>query len=119
MESPSLGTIVLSILCVLLGVLLTVLFQKRGMSDETRQKRIRNKLQNNCPHARILRRHDGTILIDPLFISPPGTVDYICGKCQLVTNEAMATRLVGELSVDEVSRRYKRFNRLMKKHGYI
>ena len=118
MGSPSVGTIVLSILCVLLGVFLTVLYQRRGTSDETRQKRIRTKLQNTCPHIHLSFGQDKTVFFKPLFVSPPGTVNWICGQCQLMTTKEMSDLLINGLTVDYVLEKQKQFNRLMKKHGY-
>lgn len=119
MEQTNLiATIILGVFCVLLGVFLTVLYQRKGKSDEFRQRQIGIKLQNACPHAHISPMQDGTILIVPLFESPPGTLSWICGQCQLTVPRGMVDRLVKPLTADAVLKRNKRFRRLMKKHGY-
>lgn len=66
---------------------------------ENRRKIKLDQLKNICPHGRITNiTDDGLITFESFFVSPAGTMDYICSQCNAV---------VGEEHVNRLNERYK------------
>lgn len=53
---------------------------------ENRHEREKEKLRILCPHAEI-RKENGATLIVPLYVSPPGTLQWGCERCGTVVND--------------------------------
>lgn len=84
---------------------------------EFRQKKLAHRVMRECTHATISRRSDGELVVDSLFQSPPGTLQWQCMRCGLVTS-----RLMAEQSRDhwishpeQWIEQEKRFNKIAKK----
>jgi len=57
------------------------------------------QLKNICPHGRITNITDeGIITFESFFVSPVGTMDYICSQCNAV---------VGEEHINRINEKYK------------
>ena len=66
---------------------------------ENRRKIKIDQLKNICPHGRIVSiTDDGKVTFESFFVSPVGTMDYICSQCNAV---------VGEEQVNRINERYK------------
>lgn len=66
---------------------------------ENRRKIKIDQLKNICPHGRIKNITDkGIITFESFFVSPVGTMDYICSQCNAV---------VGEEHLNRINERYK------------
>src|SRR3989344_7433348 len=66
---------------------------------ENRRKIKLDQLKNICPHGRITNITDnGVITFESFFVSPVGTMDYICSQCNAV---------VGEEHVNRINERYR------------
>jgi len=66
---------------------------------ENRRKIKLDQLKNICPHGRITNITDeGVINFESFFVSPVGTMDYICSQCNAV---------VGEEHVNRINERYR------------
>lgn len=66
-----------------------------------RTKRAKIRLQLLCPHATFAQEEDGRVSIQSLLHSPPGTIVWICSRCQLQTTD--------ERAVNEIVERYARY----------
>jgi len=61
---------------------------------ENRRKIKINQLKNICPHGRITNITDkGVITFESFFVSPVGTMDYICSQCNAVVGEEHVNRI--------------------------
>jgi len=65
---------------------------------ENRRKIKLNQLKNICPHGRIMDIKGNKIAFESFFVSPSGTMDYICSQCNVV---------VGKEVVNRINERYK------------
>src|SRR3989344_3973802 len=66
---------------------------------ENRRKIKIDQLKNICPHGRIVSiTDDGKVTFESFFVSPVGTMDYICSQCNAV---------VGEEHVNRINERYR------------
>src|SRR3989344_4078959 len=61
---------------------------------ENRRKIKINQLKNICPHGRIIKIGD-KFGFEPFFVSPVGTMDYICSQCGCVAGEEDVNRING------------------------
>ena len=51
-------------------------------------------MKNICPHGRITNITDnGVITFESFFVSPVGTMDYICSQCNAVVGEEHVNRI--------------------------
>jgi hypothetical protein len=90
---------------------------------KSRKKDIDNQIKNYCSHAYIFFTDEG-IKWRSAFISPFGTTDYICEKCQLIVysiNNKEETRRIKELikNPKKYKKREKKFRKLLEKGRYI
>lgn len=63
---------------------------------ENRRKIKLDQLKNICPHGRITKVNDN-FAFESFFVSPVGTMDYICSQCNAV---------VGKEHVNRINERY-------------
>ena len=81
-----------------------------------------SRIQNACTHIFIEYAGDGRYRVQPTFVSPPGTVQYFCTRCQLVSwNPDSDYPDRAEYYVkhyDEYIKAEKAFGKLLKKAGY-
>ena len=74
------------------------------------------QLKNICPHGRITKV-DGNFAFESFFISPVGTMDYICSQCNAVVGKEHVNR-VNESYIENptlVFEKQKKFIKKMKK----
>jgi len=64
---------------------------------ENRRKIKLDQLKNICPHGRIIKVGEN-FGFESFFVSPVGTMDYICSQCNAV---------VGKEHMDRINERYK------------
>lgn len=64
---------------------------------ENRRKIKIDQLKNICPHGRIIKVGE-KFGFESFFVSPVGTMDYICSQCNAI---------VGEEHVNRINERYK------------
>ena len=61
---------------------------------ENRRKIKIDQLKNICPHGRITNvTNKGVITFEPFFVSPSGTMDYICSQCNAVIGKEHINRI--------------------------
>ena len=61
---------------------------------ENRRKIKIDQLKNICPHGRITNITDkGVITFESFFVSPVGTMDYICSQCNAVVGKEHVNRI--------------------------
>lgn len=53
---------------------------------ENRRKIKIEQLKNFCPHARIIEEEE-KFGVESFFVSPVGTMDYICSQCNVIVSE--------------------------------
>ena len=88
---------------IVFGLLATVLAVKvrftfdinRWMESkrESRSERREEKLKAKCPHATFIKEGD-QYGFESTFSSPPGTLDYRCRKCGLVTDDIRGSKYI-------------------------
>ncbi len=87
---------------------------------KSKSQRLLMKAKNVCPHARFMKSHDGKHGIQSNFVSPSGTTNYICTTCQLIVykinDEDLRIRYFLE-NPNELNRKIKKFEKLIKKAG--
>lgn len=88
-----------------------------------RDARRRSKLQNSCTHLIIEPAGNGNIGVEECFISPPGTIQYFCRKCQRVSfdpsNEFRSQFSYYVANVDKYLEAEKKFQSMLKRFGYL
>ncbi len=70
---------------------------------ENRRKIKIDQLKNICPHGRIIKIGE-KFGFEPFFVSPSGTMDYICSQCNVIS---------GKEHVDRLNERYKKYPSLV------
>lgn len=90
---------------------------------ESRRARQIVRLQNACPHVGLQPMAKGKFTVTYFFTSPPGTILYICSKCQLRSfNPEQEFGDLGEYyaaNPDKYLIKIKDFEKLLKKYGYV
>ena len=51
---------------------------------ERRDKKLKSRIQQQCPHL-LLKSEEKGIRFESFFYSPPGTISWICKRCNFVT----------------------------------
>lgn len=90
---------------------------------KSRKEDLKNKIKNSCTHANITVL-DNSIAAQSTFVSPPGTTNYICEKCQLIVysidqNSEMQRIQYFVKNIEQYKKQEEKFNKLLKKGGYI
>lgn len=90
---------------------------------ESRKEDIRHKIKNYCTHMHV-KDIDGQIGIQSAFVSPSWTTQWICQKCQLRVlhlDQNDENRRMEELiqNPKEFRKQNKKFEKLLKKGGYL
>jgi len=90
---------------------------------ESRKQNINSKIKNSCTHVKVFEI-DWKKWFQSTFVSPSWTLSYYCKKCQLVKNvmdEREEERRLKYYSdnTDEYIKAEKKFEKLLKKGGYI
>jgi hypothetical protein len=88
-----------------------------------RDEKLMGKVRNNCTHAGIEKIGD-EIGIRSTFISPFGTAKWVCQRCGLtlynVNREDENKRIKYYLeNIAEFEKQEKKFNKLLRKAGYL
>lgn len=109
---PTITLIVVITISIIAILKLGIKFDLNKYFD-SRKSRHRSLARLNCPHIRITPEQDG-ISYQSLFVSPPGTLDWVCTQCGTVTHTSFSD---GE--VEEMAKYYlenpKKYNKKMRK----
>ena len=82
---------------------------------ENKRKIKIDQLKNICPHGRITNiTDDGMMTFEPFFVSPIGTMDYICSQCNVVVGKEHVNR-INEGYKDNPSIVFKKQKKFVKK----
>lgn len=109
------------LLITLVAIRFTFSLDLNAWAKDRNEKQI-SRIQNACTHMHIDHVGEGQYRVQPTFVSPPGTVQYFCKRCQLASwnpDEEYPRR--GEYYVahiDEYLAAEKAFGKLLKKSGY-
>lgn len=85
---------------------------------ENRRKIKIDQLKNICPHGRIANiTNDGKVAFESFFVSPVGTMDYICSQCNVKVGEEQVNRLNERYrnNLDLIYKKQEEFARRVKK----
>lgn len=88
---------------------------------ESRRKRLKEKLQAKCPHARFVRGEGGNFWIESSFSSPSGTLLHRCGMCGQVANDISVSEHIEYVLMryvnnpEEYFKQHKAFRKARKK----
>lgn len=115
-------------LILLLGIVLAFFVIKISVTLNinellaARLKRRNIQLQNACPHLTIMPNENRQLLVTDHFYSPPGSIMYICNRCQLQTYDPDA-QFPGRAeyftsNIDKYIEAQRRFEQLLKKQKY-
>lgn len=90
---------------------------------KSRKEDLNNKIKNCCPHATISVADNG-LKAQSTFVSPSGTTNYICERCQLIVysiDQNSERQRIEDLlkNPEEYKKQNKKFIKLLKKGGYI
>lgn len=116
---------ILSLLVVICGAIAIKITFNFDINEylRDRQKKYRAKCKNACLHFEFVANGD-QIEVHSFFVSPPGTLSYICQKCSLVQlhfNQDLMHRTVDYYSknIKAYIKQSKKFRKLLKKAGQI
>lgn len=89
---------------------------------ESRQEKYSAKCKNACLHFEFVKKDDG-IEVHSFFVSPSGTLNYICQRCGLIRlhldrEEQERTANYYIKNVKKYNQQNKKFQKLVKKAGY-
>lgn len=115
---------ILFALAVIFGVFLvkvTVQFDLNVYLKDRSQRRIA-RLQNACTHLVIEPAGEGQMHVTSCFQSPPGTVQYFCSRCQVMSyNPEREFSKRTEYYIQHLSEYYEaeeRFIKMLRRAGY-
>lgn len=88
-----------------------------------RKKAFIPKLQNACTHISFSKTNEGKLVANSYFISPPGTLQWQCQRCRVITDQ-QGGDFDHEVEYfvshpDIYKKREKRFSKLLKKSGMV
>ena len=85
---------------------------------DSRKKKHRSLAQLYCPHIRLASEKEG-ISYQSLFVSPSGTLDWICTQCGTVTHVPYSEKKTQELAEYylENSKKYKKRMKKFEHHA--
>lgn len=90
---------------------------------ESKKEQNRVKIMNACTHMEILLTEDKKMGVRSCFVSPPGTLQYQCQKCGLITyrdDEGWERTAKYYLNnPEEYKKQNDKFNKLLKKSGLL
>lgn len=117
--------LLLSIIAIVFGVVAIRISFKFDVNKflESRHESNRQKLKSACTHMQLTPIEDGRVEARSHFISPPGTPQWQCQRCGLITYseggefERDAKYYLNNL--DHYTKKNKRFNKLLKKSGMV
>lgn len=87
---------------------------------ESRKESSINKLMNVCPHVIYVEAGDGNIGLQSSYVSPPGTVQWRCGRCGHITYDTGGFKRAVEYYLknpDEYVKQNDKFIKILKKMG--
>lgn len=87
-----------------------------------KKRQLEARFKNTCPHATV-ERHGEEFMLRSLFVSPSGTLDWICQQCNLVTHDVSIYHdgfsNAGPDDYMRVMKKQEAFRKLARKHGYV
>ena len=111
-------TLIIVITITLIAILkLGIKFDLNKYAD-SRKKKHRSLAQLYCPHIRLASEKEG-ISYQSLFVSPSGTLDWICTQCGTVTHVPYSEKKTQELAEYylENSKKYKKRMKKFEHHA--
>ncbi len=91
---------------------------------ENRQERLKRKARNHCAHLELIPTGDNALKARSLWVSPPGTTNWICQRCGTIklhhSNDEWerAAQYYIE-NIDEYTKMNKKFHKILKKAGLL
>ena len=91
---------------------------------DSRKEGYKAKCKNACLHFEFISKGNEHVEVRSFFVSPPGTVSYICQRCGMVRlhlDEEDYQRQVDYYlkNLKDYHKRNKRFHKLLKKAGQV
>lgn len=93
---PAITVIIVITISVIAILRLGIRFDLNKYAD-SRKKRHHSLAQMYCPHIRLAVEKEG-VSYQSLFVSPPGTLDWVCTQCGVVTHVAYSEQEIKELA---------------------
>jgi hypothetical protein len=112
--------VILTIIAGLIGLIAFKVKIDFNVNDWMKEKRKikEHKLRNICPHTSIIEI-DGKRAVKSDFISPSGTLQWQCSRCKLVSYYDQSNQEYWAENIKELIKRNKKFNKGLKKIGYL
>jgi len=90
--------LIIAVVVSIIAIRISFKFDLNKYFEDRRKIKI-DQLRNICPHGRIANITDkGVITFESFFVSPVGTMDYICSQCNAI---------VGKEHMNRINERYK------------
>lgn len=89
---------------------------------DSKQEKLKAKAQNACTHFEFVRNNNGDVEARSFFVSPPGTLNYICQTCTVIRLHLDTEVQQREIeyyakNINEYNKMKKKFQKLLKKAG--
>lgn len=109
------GSIIVSVLA-LIGIKGVFKLDLNAWRQESR-RRLKEKLQMNCPHAVLNKEENNRLSFMSTFFSPPGTLKFQCEMCGMITSGGLikTTLEIYAENPDLYFKRLKDFGQIQKK----
>jgi len=122
----NLTNILLSIIAIAISVIaikFTVTFDINEYL-RSRKNKIDNQIKSYCTHVYVSLVDDSQLKYQSVFISPSGTISYVCKRCGLIVHHIddsdEAERIQNLLkNPEKYYKQENKFKKLLKKGGYI
>lgn len=117
---------IIGLFVLILGVIAIRLTLNFDINEyqKVKQDKYRTKCQNACLHFEFVPQADKTIEAHSFFVSPSGTLSYICQRCGVVLLhlDREATERTYDYyykNIEEYTKQNKKFHKLLKKAGMV
>ena len=117
--------LIISLLVLIVGTIAVKISFNFDINKYLKEKqgRYSAKCKNACVHFEFVPQGD-SILVNSFFVSPPGTLNYICQRCGLIRihlNQDAHQRSIDYYikNIKEYNKQNKRFHKLLKKSGNV
>ena len=111
--------ILILIIAGVIAIRFSVKFDLNQFLKDRRKIKI-DQLKNICPHGRIASiTDDGKVTFESFFVSPVGTMDYVCSQCNVIIGKEQVSRINEKYrdNLDLVFEKQKEFAKRVKKLG--
>lgn len=115
MDFPQIIILIIVIVVSIIAIRISFKFDLNKYLENRRKIKI-GQLKNICPHGRITKLNDN-FAFESFFVSPVGTMDYICSQCNAVVGKEHVNRINESYMKNPtlVFERQKKFIKKMKK----